>query len=294
MFLSTLLALNTFWCAGAAQVRQHPADCKSALREWARADPEPQTINKRAGSGYVQAVHFADWGANFQPTNIAPSDLAHNLHALAGEPPQILGDSRGEAGNNLLKRLKQMHLLKLANRNLKLLLSARGCTHLQAGYFNLAADPPPRSAFAPTATPGIENFRLGVDIECASAPALAAGLTSLLVELRTGFGALAKKSTLPLSGAPASKNHTSATLYSRDLSNGDCASYNAPSIAKAKAQCATVNGLARSLLWDLGAGKAGSDAPAHTTSRARSSLDQVQNRIECATSRRDHRRIPEG
>ncbi|KAH9832008.1 glycoside hydrolase superfamily [Rhodofomes roseus] len=215
MFLSALLVLSALWCAGATQVMQRPADYMSPPREYAMGDPEPQTISKRADGGYVQAAYFTNWGiygANFQPTNITPSDLTHILYAFADVSPStgeialtdsyadeqkhFPGDSWDDTGNNLYGCLKQMYLLKLANRNLKVLLSVGGYTYSQDGHFSFVTNDSLRSAFVSSATSYIENFGLdGIDIdfEYANTPALAAGFASLLTELRTAFDALAKK-----------------------------------------------------------------------------------------------------
>ncbi|TFY60477.1 hypothetical protein EVJ58_g5125 [Rhodofomes roseus] len=56
IFLSALLVLSAFWCAGPAQVAQCPADCAVL------GDPGPQTISKRAGGRYAQAAYICATG----------------------------------------------------------------------------------------------------------------------------------------------------------------------------------------------------------------------------------------
>lgn len=89
-----------------------------------------------------------------------------------------------------------MYLLKLANRNLKVLLSVGGYTYSQDGHFAFVTNPSLRAAFVRSSTSYIENFGLdGIDIdfEYANTPALAAGFADLLTEMRTAFDALAQK-----------------------------------------------------------------------------------------------------
>ena len=89
-----------------------------------------------------------------------------------------------------------MYLLKLANRNLKVLLSVGGYTYSQEGHFNFVTDASLRAAFVNSSTSYIENFGLdGIDIdfEYANTPELAAGFASLLTEMRSAFDALAQK-----------------------------------------------------------------------------------------------------
>ena len=91
---------------------------------------------------------------------------------------------------------RQMYLLKLANRNLKVLLSVGGYTYSQEGHFNFVTDSSLRAAFVNSSTSYIENFGLdGIDIdfEYANTPELAAGFASLLTEMRSAFDALAEK-----------------------------------------------------------------------------------------------------
>ena len=91
---------------------------------------------------------------------------------------------------------RQMYLLKLANRNLKVLLSVGGYTYSQEGHFDFVTDSSLRATFVTSATSFVENFGLdGIDIdfEYANTPELAAGFADLLTELRTGFDALAER-----------------------------------------------------------------------------------------------------
>ncbi|EED82727.1 hypothetical protein POSPLDRAFT_58726 [Postia placenta Mad-698-R] len=218
---AALCALVLAPTAHATQVMQRPADYKEPPREFATGDPTPNVVRKRADDGYIQAAYFTNWGiygANFQPSNITPSDLTHILYAFADVSPDtgnisltdtyadeqkhFPGDSWDETGNNLFGCLKQMYLLKLANRNLKVLLSVGGYTYSQDGHFSFVTDSSLRATFVTSAVSYIENFGLdGIDIdfEYPDTPALAQGFADLLTELRTAFDALAtsKGDTVP-------------------------------------------------------------------------------------------------
>ncbi|KAI0916344.1 hypothetical protein AcW1_009855 [Taiwanofungus camphoratus] len=212
LFLA-FVALAALVSVDATQVMQRPAGYMDPPREFATGDPTPQKINKRADNGYVQAAYFTNWGiygANFQPTDITPSDLTHILYAFADVSPDtgnisltdtyadeqkhFPGDSWDDTGNNLYGCLKQMYLLKLANRSLKVLLSVGGYTYSQDGHFSFVTDASLRSTFVSSAVSYIENFGLdGIDIdfEYPNTPALAQGFADLLTELRTAFDQLA-------------------------------------------------------------------------------------------------------
>lgn len=211
LFLLSALALM----ASATQVMQRPADYKDPPNKvQTNPDPQVQQIHKRA-SGKVQAAYFTNWGiygANFQPTNITPSDLTHILYAFADVSPDtgnisltdtyadeqkhFPGDSWDETGNNLYGCLKQMYLLKLANRNLKVLMSIGGWTYSQDGHFSFVTDATKRATFVSAAVSLIENFGLdGIDIdfEYPSTTAQGQGFGALYTELRTAFDNLAAK-----------------------------------------------------------------------------------------------------
>ncbi|KDQ52897.1 carbohydrate-binding module family 5 protein [Jaapia argillacea MUCL 33604] len=186
-----------------------------------QSNPTTHTIHKRASTGKVQAGYFTNWGiygANFQPTNITPSDLTHIIYAFADVDPtsgnisltdtyadeqkHFPGDSWDETGNNLYGCLKQLYLLKLANRNLKTLLSIGGWTYSQDGHFSFISDPTLRANFVTSAVFMVENFGLdGIDIDYEYPTSTTEGqdFADLLTSLRTGFTQLAtrKGDTVP-------------------------------------------------------------------------------------------------
>ena len=164
----------------------------------------------------------------------ADTGLISLTDTYADEQKHFPGDSWDATGNNLYGCLKQvsfnrlhplrdyahtlsqMYLLKLANRNLKVLLSVGGYTYSQEGHFNFVTDSSLRAAFVNSSTSYIENFGLdGIDIdfEYANTPELAAGFASLLTEMRSAFDALAQKkgdsTTYQLTVSPCSSAQAS-------------------------------------------------------------------------------------
>ncbi|KAI1798302.1 glycoside hydrolase superfamily [Ganoderma leucocontextum] len=173
-------------------------------------------VSKRAASGKVNAAYFTNWaiysGFNFQPTEINPAPLTHILYSFADISPDdgtikltdswadeekhYPGDSWSDPGNNLYGCLKQMYLLKLAHRNLKVLLSVGGWTYSQSGHFNFITDAGKRSTFVSTAVQLVEDYGfdgIDIDFEFPSTDALGSGFASLVSELRTAFDNLQTK-----------------------------------------------------------------------------------------------------
>ncbi|KAL1941618.1 hypothetical protein VTO73DRAFT_7057 [Trametes versicolor] len=213
-FFLAVVALSALVVVNATQAMQRPDAFKDAPRKFATSEVKPQVIHKRAGSK-VQAAYFTNWGiygANFQPTDIIPSTLTHIVYAFADVSPDtgsisltdsyadeqkhFPGDSWDETGNNLYGCLKQMYLLKLKNRNLKVLLSIGGWTYSQSGHFNFVTDATKRATFVTSAVSMIENYGfdgIDIDFEYPTSDPLASGFASLLTSLRTAFDNLQKQ-----------------------------------------------------------------------------------------------------
>ncbi|KAJ7635665.1 glycoside hydrolase superfamily [Mycena polygramma] len=210
IFLTALTIVNvvqaTRTMARPANVSIRPHAAKT------NSDPTVHQIHRRA-AGKVSIGYFTNWGiygANFQPTDIVDSDLSHILYSFADvdsttgtisltdlyadEQKHFPTDSWSETGNNLYGCLKQLYLLKLANRQLKVLLSIGGYTYSQEGHFAFVTDATARATFVTDAVAMIENLGLdGVDLDF-EYPATAAqgqGFANLFTELRTAFDALA-------------------------------------------------------------------------------------------------------
>ncbi|KAF7377724.1 hypothetical protein MSAN_00195400 [Mycena sanguinolenta] len=180
------------------------------------AHPVVHQIHRRASAtGKVSMGYFTNWGiygANFQPTDIVPSTLTHILYAFADVDPSsgaisltdlyadtqkhFPTDSWSETGNNLYGCLKQMYLLKLANRHLKVSLSIGGWTYSQDGHFAFVTNAAARATFVTDAVAMIENYGfdgIDLDFEYPADAAQGQGFADLITALRTAFDALAAK-----------------------------------------------------------------------------------------------------
>jgi chitinase len=141
------------------------------------------------------------------------------------------GDSWSDSGNNLYGCLKQLYLLKLKKRNLKVLLSIGGWTYSQSGklkfgftncsgeirnsigHFNFVTNPSARATFVTNAVQLVEDYGFDgmyatsvrflktslkldisdIDYEYPANSEQGQGFADLLTELRKGFTALKDK-----------------------------------------------------------------------------------------------------
>ncbi|GJJ12346.1 hypothetical protein Clacol_006587 [Clathrus columnatus] len=212
--------------ANTTQVMRRPANYKSQLH------PNPplvhngsvamrNTLQKRS-AGYVSMGYFTNWGIyarNFQPTNIVSSTLTHILYAFADVDPNsgtisLTDTYADEQGNNLYGCLKQMYLLKMQKRTLKVLLSIGGWTYSQDGHFAFVTNASYRQTFVNDAVGMVEGINIffkpslavlinyildygldGIDLdfEYPSSSAQGTGFASLITELRTAFNQLAER-----------------------------------------------------------------------------------------------------
>ncbi|KAJ7853507.1 glycoside hydrolase superfamily [Mycena olivaceomarginata] len=176
--------------------------------------PIVHEIHKRA-TGKVSIAYFTNWGiyaANFQPTDIVVSTLTHVLYSFADVSPDTGAisltdsyadtdkhfptDSWSETGHNLYGCLKQLYLLKLANRKLKVLLSIGGWTYSQSGHFAFVTNAAARATFVSNAVKMIEDYGfdgIDLDFEYPTSAAQGQGFADLFTALRTAFDALAAK-----------------------------------------------------------------------------------------------------
>ncbi|KAF8516777.1 glycoside hydrolase superfamily [Gautieria morchelliformis] len=199
----------------ATQIMHRPDDYKTLLQPHAHIIPHNVTARAVSEPGKLSVGYFTNWGIyarNFQPSNITSSILTHILYSFADVDPNsgnisltdsyadeqkhFPTDSWTETGNNLYGCLKQMFLLKMQQRNLKVLLSVGGFTYSQSGHFNFVTNPAFRATFVSSAVTIVEDYGLdGIDIdfEYPSTPALGSGFASLVTELRTGFDQLASR-----------------------------------------------------------------------------------------------------
>ncbi|KIY47749.1 glycoside hydrolase family 18 protein [Fistulina hepatica ATCC 64428] len=221
--LVSIFLLNAL--VGATQVMHRPDDYRHSSYGYSAG---MNSANKQGpykaqddSTGYVSSAYFANWdiyGADFIPTDINVTILSHIYYAFANvdaDTGEISltdlyadteihfdGDSWDEPGNNLYGCLKQMYLFKLANHNLKVLLSIGGYTYSQEGNFDFVTNSTSRTTFVQNAVQFVENYGLdGVDIdyEYPASTDQGQGFADLLTELRTAFDELAtnKSDTVP-------------------------------------------------------------------------------------------------
>ncbi|KAH9026976.1 glycoside hydrolase family 18 protein [Lactarius hengduanensis] len=220
LLIRAFVALSALLAFGfSAEVLGRPSNYRGAFDKSAtNANVKSNVIQKRV-TGKVQAAYFTNWGiygANFQPTDIIPSDLTHLLYAFADVTPStgsifltdsyadeqkhFPGDSWSEPGVNLYGCLKQVCLLLRPrgligpSRNLKVLLSIGGWTYSQSGHFSFVTNPSLRATFVSSAIQLIKDYGfdgIDIDFEYPSSTAQGQGFADLLTELRTAMNALA-------------------------------------------------------------------------------------------------------
>ncbi|TFK60345.1 hypothetical protein BDN72DRAFT_905040 [Pluteus cervinus] len=145
------------------------------------------------------------------PADIVPETLTHLLYAFAvtdGTSGTIqltkygadvkslsVGDTN-EPGTNLYGCLKQMYLLKLRQRNLKVLLAIGGSTSSERGDFNFVINPSARATFVESAVEFVEDYGfdgIDIDYEYPANEAQGQGLADLVTALRSAFTVLQQR-----------------------------------------------------------------------------------------------------
>ncbi|KAG2004639.1 endochitinase [Coprinopsis cinerea AmutBmut pab1-1] len=199
----------------ATQIMRRPPQYKNRPNTFAmERQPKVHTLSRRA-TGKANFAYFTNWGiygANFQPTDIVPDYITHILYSFADtdastgaikltdpysdEQKRFPGDTWTETGNNLYGCLKQLYLLKMKKRDLKVLLSIGGWTYSQAGHFNFVTNPTARAKFISDAVQLIEDYGfdgIDIDYEYPSTPEQGQGLADLVTSLRTALTQLASR-----------------------------------------------------------------------------------------------------
>lgn len=153
-------------------------------------------------------AYFVNWGIygrKYPPSLIPVNDLTHILYAFANvqsdsgnvvlsdlwsdEQIHYEGDSWNDVGTNLYGNLKQIYLLKKANRHLKVLLSIGGWTY-SPSFHPVVVNSALRQNFVRTAIALLEDYGfdgLDVDYEYPRNAEEAWGYVELLKELREGL-----------------------------------------------------------------------------------------------------------
>ncbi|KAK7052395.1 glycoside hydrolase superfamily [Favolaschia claudopus] len=219
--LISLTALAMFTVVHATPAMHRPANVSAPLRKFKMEEnPIVHQIHRRSSdlekraNGKVSMAYFTNWGiyaANFQPTDIVVSTLTHILYSFADVSSSgtivltdsfadvekhFPSDSWSETGHNIYGCLKQLYLLKLANRNLKVLLSIGGWTYSQNGHFNFVTDAGARATFVNSAVQMVEDYGfdgIDLDFEYPANAAQGQGFADLLTALRTAFDSLASR-----------------------------------------------------------------------------------------------------
>ncbi|KAH6874177.1 chitinase [Thelonectria olida] len=205
---------------------------------------QPRHDAANSTGGYVNSVYFTDWGIyqrNYQPRDLPASHITHIIYAFvnvladgtvysadsyADLEKHYDGDWRAttlysscapawsETGKNAYGCVKQLYLLKKANRKLKVLLSIGGWTW-SANFPAVASAAATRAAFASSAVAMMKDWGFdGIDIdwEYPADDVEAANMVLLLRAVRDGMDSYASQHAsdhhFQLSiAAPAGRTH---------------------------------------------------------------------------------------
>ncbi|KAI5465166.1 glycoside hydrolase superfamily [Mariannaea sp. PMI_226] len=187
------LALVFSWPMGILALSEPGETVAQQTQKFPRTAPE-----------YVNSIYFVNWGIyqrNYQPRDLPASSITHVIYAFlnvgadgtvySADPYADLekhyeGDSWAESGENAYGCVKQLYLLKKANRKLKVLLSIGGWTW-STNFPVVASTATTRDKFASSAVAIMKDWGFdGIDIdwEYPASDAEAANMILLLQAVR--------------------------------------------------------------------------------------------------------------
>ncbi|KAF5001369.1 hypothetical protein FDECE_10973 [Fusarium decemcellulare] len=146
------------------------------------ARPSRETDISKRGQGYTNSVYFVNWGIyqrNFQPQDLQASKISHVLYSfmnVKADGTVFTGDSYADLekhydsdswdeGTNAFGCVKQLYLLKKANRQLKVMLSIGGWTW-SVNFPAAASTAETRATFAKSAVTLMKDWGFdGIDVD---------------------------------------------------------------------------------------------------------------------------------